>query len=89
MNILGQSREERNSFASADEVVVRACCCFNVSFVVFEVELVDEKGSVSSAGVPLCPLPLQPSVIDFSGSSVGSTTPLRRRNVGVASEMHS
>lgn len=44
MNILSQSREEWNSFAWADEVVVRACCCFNVSFVVFEVEPVDEKG---------------------------------------------
>lgn len=76
MNILGQSREEWNSFASADEVVVRACCCFSVSFVVLKfnwsmkrVCFLRRSSSLPSSA------PIQPSVIDCSRSSVRSTQP--------------
>lgn len=72
MNILGQSREEWNGM----EVVVRACCCLSVSFVVLKfnwwmkrVCFLRRSSSLPSSA------PMQPSVIDCSGSSLRSAQP--------------
>lgn len=56
MNILGQSREEWNSFASAKMKLLYALVVPSLFPLLFWSLTGGWKGSVSSVGVPLCPL---------------------------------